>query len=98
RRRARRCTKRVSSLPSPSTSPKRRSSAHRGPQRIPSSTRRSSASAPEKPPDLLYSMFCSVRLGPDECRRVAQRLERLLDTQEVGGSSPPVPTSLRSRV
>src|SRR5204863_3564822 len=26
------------------------------------------------------------------CRRVAQRLERLLDTQEVGGSSPPVPT------
>src|SRR5262249_38704331 len=28
-------------------------------------------------------------------RRVAQRLERLLDTQEVGGSSPPVPTNLR---
>ena len=31
------------------------------------------------------------------CRRVAQRLERLLDTQEVGGSSPPVPTMLASR-
>src|SRR5262249_34253352 len=29
-------------------------------------------------------------------RRVAQRLERLLDTQEVGGSSPPVPTKSRS--
>src|SRR5437660_2434045 len=32
------------------------------------------------------------------CRRVAQRLERLLDTQEVGGSSPPVPTNLRSQM
>src|SRR5437870_13811610 len=31
------------------------------------------------------------------CRRVAQRLERLLDTQEVGGSSPPVPTTFRSQ-
>ena len=35
-----------------------------------------------------------VRLTPlfSRRRRVAQRLERLLDTQEVGGSSPPVPT------
>ena len=42
----------------------------------------------------------SVRLTPvfSRRRRVAQRLERLLDTQEVGGSSPPVPTSLRYAV
>ena len=40
------------------------------------------------------SVILSVRLTPvfSRCRRVAQRLERLLDTQEVGGSSPPVPT------
>src|SRR5262245_36330788 len=37
----------------------------------------------------------SVRVTPvfSRRRRVAQRLERLLDTQEVGGSSPPVPTT-----
>jgi hypothetical protein len=29
-------------------------------------------------------------------RRVAQWLERLLDTQEVSGSTPPAPTILRS--
>ena len=44
------------------------------------------------------SAILTVRLTPvfSRCRRVAQRLERLLDTQEVGGSSPPVPTNLRS--
>ena len=42
-----------------------------------------------------FSAILSVRLTPvfSRCRRVAQRLERLLDTQEVGGSSPPVPTT-----
>ena len=42
----------------------------------------------------------TVRLTPvfSRCRRVAQRLERLLDTQEVGGSSPPVPTIDRRRL
>ncbi len=49
--------------------------------------RASAASPPgspkRKPPDILTCF---------RCRRVAQRLERLLDTQEVGGSSPPVPT------
>ena len=72
---------------------------------IPSSTRRSSASRSEEgrvtgaesrhraSADL--SVILTVRLTPvfSRCRRVAQRLERLLDTQEVGGSSPPVPTS-----
>ena len=45
-----------------------------------------------------WSVILNVRLTPvfSRCRRVAQRLERLLDTQEVGGSSPPVPT-IRSR-
>ena len=40
-------------------------------------------------------VILSVRVTPvfSRCRRVAQRLERLLDTQEVGGSSPPVPTT-----
>ena len=38
----------------------------------------------------------SVRPVFSRHRRVAQWLERLLDTQEVGGSSPPVPTNLRS--
>src|SRR5258707_3701687 len=42
-----------------------------------------------------YTTLFRSRLTPifcRRCRRVAQRLERLLDTQEVGGSSPPVPT------
>src|SRR5713226_2175488 len=46
-------------------------------------------------PTLLYT-HRSSNVGFCRCRRVAQRLERLLDTQEVGGSSPPVPTTLRS--
>ena len=41
---------------------------------------------------LLYWRFLQ-RLVFSRHRRVAQRLERLLDTQEVGGSSPPVPTT-----
>src|SRR6185436_8554050 len=47
-----------------------------------------------------FSVILKIRLTSGLlkwCRRVAQRLERLLDTQEVGGSSPPVPTSLRAR-
>ena len=46
------------------------------------------------------SAILTVRLTPvfSRCRRVAQRLERLLDTQEVGGSSPPVPTNSAQRV
>src|SRR5262249_42984093 len=47
-----------------------------------------------------WSVILGVRLTPDfsiRRRRVAQRLERLLDTQEVGGSSPPVPTTSDSR-
>src|SRR5258705_5519706 len=47
-----------------------------------------------RPSEFLSFAILSVRVTPvfSRCRRVAQRLERLLDTQEVGGSSPPVPT------
>jgi hypothetical protein len=34
-----------------------------------------------------------TRVGVAIWRRVAQRLERLLDTQEVSGSIPPAPTN-----
>src|SRR5258708_6252790 len=88
------------------------SSVSRPPPEIRRSTKRSSASAKKrqhsdsefaKPPDHSItkspSVILIVRLSRyvSAYRRVAQRLERLLDTQEVGGSSPPVPTSLRSR-
>ena len=46
-------------------------------------SRQSGSPNTESSPDILKCL---------QCRRVAQRLERLLDTQEVGGSSPPVPT------
>ena len=77
-----------------STSPTSSSASRRRPP-IPSSTRRSSGRDATPEARLRTdSVILTVRLTPvfSRCRRVAQRLERLLDTQEVGGSSPPVPT------
>src|SRR5262249_33646245 len=98
-----------SNRPWPSTNPKRLNSASLGRPPIRSSIKQSSGSAKRKPRKrrrhgcpftrLRVHRILIVRLTSAfaRLRPLAQRLERLLDTQEVGGSSPPVPTSLRSR-
>ena len=71
----------------------RSAGAHRRPD---SRTKPSSASPRKRPRKFWYTDRSSKARFFNTCRHVAQWLERLLDTQEVGGSTPLVPTTCRT--